>query len=120
MIKVFSYYRTYSEFVPSIVLEDPVEYWKTVRKFLKEYNVLEVVLEPGDATHYDFVIIDGNRSYMLMRPEHCYCMEVAKGCDFVDVGNINPWTGALIRQIFVEIQGVGEQSYDWEKARPVS
>ncbi len=89
-----------------------------------EGNVL-LVLEPGDATHYEFMIIQCGDNLAVAAPQIGWSflsgtVGITPGYIESKTGlKINPYTLGVVCQVLQDIYGGEEQYYDWEKCIPV-
>ena len=91
-----------------------------------EGNVL-LVIEPGDAAHYEFLLIQCGCSLAVAASDYgwsliinCDPMTLTPGYIEDHVGmKINPYTTGVLCQILHDIYGGSGEYYSWEKAIPI-
>ena len=53
----YCYYKTHKEMAPGPVTDDYKTFLVEIQELAARNEVFRLVIEPGDATHYDFIII---------------------------------------------------------------
>ena len=128
MVRVIKYYKV----KPRYNLHDESytgieEFVARIRKIMDVDGNVMMVLEPGDATHYEFLLIQLVDSLAVANVMHgwsifgsCNPMTITPGYieDKVCM-KINPYTLGVICQLLHDIYGSSGEYYDWDKSIPV-
>lgn len=130
MIRMVEYYKV----EPRLIMgfheryTDIEKFVKVAREILESDGTLLMVLEPGDATRYEFLIIQCGMQLAIALVTHgwsffCTCdpMTVCPGEIERKTGmKINPYTTGVICQILQDIYGgLRGPYYSWKKSGPI-
>lgn len=100
-----------------------------VREKLDKGMPIKVVLEPGDMTRYEFILIPnieredllvcrlGQYNFAILLDNDCpYSMEEIMS---LSGESKSPWTCAVVAQLINDIYNRAHLAYNWEQAQPV-
>ena len=128
MIRLIKYYKTRPRFnMYDEIYTDIEEFVARVRKILEIDGNIQLVLEPGDSTHYEFLLIHLGDSLAIANVVHgwsifgsCNPMTITPGYIEDKVGmKINPFTLGVLCQLLHDIYEGSGTYYDWVKALPI-
>lgn len=100
------------------------EFIDDIRDELDNNNMTRVILEPGDATRYQLILMHCPGHIMMFNENSYHCFYFTAYTIENPGGNhqgINPWTNGLMRDLTRLIFGnkTVEPMYNWEKGCPI-
>lgn len=129
MIRTVEYHKVPPRFGMAFreVYGDIANFVFAVRQIMESDGNVLLVMEPGDATHYEFLIIQCGDNLAIAAPERGW--SVLSGIVGVTPGyiesktglKINAFTLGVICQVIHDVYNPDSKEvfYDWEKALPV-
>jgi len=127
MIRTISYYRRRPRFCLDVFYESISNFVECLKRIMESEGNVLVVLEPGDATHYEFLLIQCGGSLAIAMPQVGWSLIV--DCEPITVTpgyiedklnmKLNPYTLGVICQLLHDIYDGSGKFYDWDKAIPI-
>ena len=129
MIRQVSYFKRRPRFIKlgEELYEEVGHFVECIKRIMESEGNIYLVLEPGDATHYEFLLIQCGVNLAIAMPQVGWsiivtCNPMTVTPDYIEDHlsmKINPYTLGVICQLLHDVYEGSGKFYDWDKAIPI-